>query len=724
VTLFHSSGKLAAFMSGRRRAAQLVLISAFAFAASRLALHVATFKLPLSNDDAIPMIQSELLLRGEATSTLINQPYNGTLDSWLLAPALLLLPVHAAFRFYEILCAAALVGACGWLGRRAAGWDAAWAAALLAAVGTPYMALMTAVGPVPNFLVPVLVALVLGLLWPDAGGRLGRARGMAAGVVAGLAYWDSALALPALVGVVAGRMVLERVPARLAAGFLPGFLVGFSPALLARLVGAAGANSVTSARPPEMWAEGLRALYQAASGLWGLSVPLVVDGPEREALPRALAAGLAFVLPLLVIAGISRQTAPLLGWGVALAAAFALVRRTGPDEIRYLYGLTVPVLVLAGVGLARLRRRFGGGAYAVVVPIVAAWAFGHAALLRHWRDPRHAAVVWQVPPLNAALEQLHRAEVRSAYASLQFAGRLTIESGFGILASQAWNERYPGDRLRFRDEVDLDPRAAWVLSPRLSRGMPRAAGFREALSGMGGRWREHDAGDVVVFDGFEPPFDEARPVPVSEMEVRDESGVALPPAVLDRDVSTVWRAATGLRRGAGVHVRLAHPRRLSAVVLGIDIERSPLAVPWVATVDGEIVARGPSRHALQWVGGVPRAGKQALLTIVLPERSASEVRVLFQDAGAPLVLSEVFAYGPDETARPPLGERSAQGAFEAVRAGRWPEAVRLYDNAVQLEPERAAFQAALVRSRWRAAHRSRLDVESLDDGGEEIVGVR
>jgi hypothetical protein len=41
--------------------------------------------------------------------------------------------------------------------------------------------------------------------------------------------------------------------------------------------------------------------------------------------------------------------------------------------------------------------------------------------------------------------------------------------GDGI-ASQAWNERIPGDPLRFRDEVDLDPNAAWVLSPTLSRG--------------------------------------------------------------------------------------------------------------------------------------------------------------------------------------------------------------------------------------------------------------
>jgi len=254
--------------------------------------------------------------------------------------------------------------------------------------------------------------------------------------------------------------------------------------------------------------------------------------------------------------------------------------------------------------------------------------------------------------------------------------------------------------------------------------MPRAAGFREVLADMGGRWREETAGEVVVFDAFEPPFDETRPVPVSALTATDASGAPLPPAVLDRDASTAWRAPLGLGPGAGVAVRFRSPRRIAAVVLGLDLGPTPLGVPWAATVDGVVVARGPRRHVLQWVGGVPRAGKQALLTVVLPARAATEVRVLFQGAGAPLVLSEVFAYGPDETPRPADGAAAAEQAFESARAGRWADAVRLYEDAVRREPDRAAYHAALVRARWRAAHRRILDVESLDDGGPELVSRR
>jgi cytochrome c-type biogenesis protein CcmH/NrfG len=56
--------------------------------------------------------------------------------------------------------------------------------------------------------------------------------------------------------------------------------------------------------------------------------------------------------------------------------------------------------------------------------------------------------------------------------------------------------------------------------------------------------------------------------------------------------------------------------------------------------------------------------------------------------------------------------------------GRGDEAVRHYAQAVRGEPDRASRHAAWARARWRAAHRRWLDVESLDDGGPELVDVR
>ena len=686
-------------------------------------LHLVTHALPVSNDDAIPLLIARHILRGELATILWNQPYNGTLDAYLLAPGLLVASSHAVFRAYEAACGVLLVAFVGVLARRIAGEAAGWSGAFLAAVGTPYMALMAATGPTPNFLVPLLVAVPLlfglGCL---AGRRVPPGVVAALGLVSGLAVWDSAVALPALAGVGVGLLLAGLRPRLGGVGvFAAGFVLGVSPLLLARLVGASGASPVTALRPRWLWADGVGALARAAQGLLGLQVPLVVDGPERAALPLVAVVALGLGLVVMLAAGSrSRRSWPLVGWPAAVTAAFALSRRTGPDEIRYLFGLVVPVLALAGAGFASLwtrRRAAGVLAAAVVVP----WCLGHAVLVRTWRDPEHAVRAWQVPPLEPVLSTLERAGVRSVYASLQFAGRLALESDERVVASQAWNERVPGDPLRFRDEVDVDPRAAWVLSRHLSRGMPRADGFRDLLHQIGGTWKEDAPGDFVVFRRFVPPYDETRPVPEESVWVGTLDGAPVSAGMLDRNASTEWRSPLGIARGTGLAVRVTEPRRLSALVLGVDLSPSPLAVPWVCTIDGEVVARGPARYGLQWVGGAPRAGKQPLLAVPLGDRSASEVRLIFQDSGPPLGVWEVFLYGPDEPERPAAGSAAAEQALDRARARDWAVAAGLYAAAVRAEPHRASYQANLVRARWRAAHRRWLDVESLDDGGPALV---
>ena len=324
-----------------------------------------------------------------------------------------------------------------------------------------------------------------------------------------------------------------------------------------------------------------------------------------------------------------------------------------------------------------------------------------------WRDPRHAAEVWQVPPLEPALATLERAGVRSAYASLQFAGRLSLESDERVIASQAWNERIPGDPLRFRDEVDLDPAPAWVLSPHLSRGMPRAARFRELLRGMGGSWKEDVAGDLVIFRRFVPPYDEARPVPPAAPALAALDGSPLPDAVRDADPATLWTSPLGISRGSGLAVRLDRPRRLSALVLGLDPERSPLAVPWVCEADGAMVAAGPAPHGLQWVNGAPRAARQALLAVPLGDRAASEVRLIFQAPGPPLVVSRRLPL------RPRRGRAPGRRRRERRRRSRRPRG-----------PGSGTAPSASTRRRWPWSPTApRTTPRSRARAGERRAGV-
>ncbi len=713
-------------------ARRILVVVAMAVLA-RGALHWVTFRLPVSNDDAILLLMGQAVLRGELATTLWNQPYNGALDAYLLAPLLAFLPQHAAYRLYQLTCAALLVLLVFLLARRVGGPSAGWAGALVAAWGTPYMGLMTATGPPPNFLMPLVTGfpLLLGLDARDAPAA-GRARILFIGAVCGLAAWNSALAIPAFAGMALGLALAglrPRAPSMLT--FALGMALGAMPLLVARLIGASGSrvvtasSAVTTLRPRWLWGQGLHDLGQALAGFLGLQVPLVVDGKERAGLPLALAALLGVGLLAALAAGCrTRRALPLLGWGAALAGAFWVSRRTGPDDLRYLYGLNAPLFALVGAGLAAPWARRRSVALGAGLALVLPWGYGGFQLTRAWTNPDHADRVWEVPSLDAAIASAGAAGARSAYASLQFAGRLTLESRGAVIASQAWNERIPGDPLRFRDEVDLDPVPAWVLSHRLSRGMPRAAGFRERLRGMGGSFEETEAGAFVVFHGFRPPYDESRPVPRELIGLATLDGRVVGAETLDRDPATSWISVRGLARGEGLVVRVSPKRRLSALVLAVDLEASPLAVPWAASIAGQVVSEGPARSGFQWVNGAPRAGRQALLAVPLGERETDEVRLAFQGPGPRLVIAEAFLYGPGEDPRPEAGAASARDAFESARAGRWDEAARLYAQAVRLEPERASHHAAWARARWRAAHRRFLDVESLSDGGPELVEAR
>jgi hypothetical protein len=722
-------------VSSTARRSLAVLALGVAFVAARGPLHRATFQLPVSNDDAILLLMGRHVLRGEVATTLWNQPYNGALDAYLLAPLLAGLPHHLAYRLYQFLCALLLAVLVGLLARRLSGPAAGWAGALLAAWGVPYMALMTATGPPPNFLMPLVTGFplvaALGALPRDTP-PLGRWAALGLGLVCGLAVWNSSLAIPALAGMAVG-LALAGLRPRLssALAFASGLALGAAPLLVARAIGASGArvvtasSAVTALRPRWLWMEGLLDLGHALRGLVGLQVPLVVDGKERADLPMAVAALLASGLLAATAAGCrSRRVLPLVGWAGALAGAFWLSRRTGPDELRYLYGLYVPLLALYGAGLAALWAWRRPVAVAAGLALLLPWGYGQRVQADRWRDPLHAERVWEVPSLEAPVGALRASGVKSAYASLQFAGRLTLETGGDVIASQAWNERIPGDPLRFRDEVDLDPAPAWLLSTRFSRGMPRVGGFRDLVRAMGGSFEEVDVDGFVAFHGFRPPYDESRPVPAAQIRLEAATGAPIGPEVLDRDPATVWTAAEGLGRGSVVVAHVSPPRRLSALVLAVDLEASPLAVPWVASIGGAVVAQGPGRAGLQWVNGAPRAGKQALLAVWLGDREAGEVHLAFQGPGPRLAIAEAFLYGPGEEARPAAGAEAARGAYESARSGRWDEAVRLYAQAVRLEPDRASHHAAWARARWRAAQRRWLDVESLDDGGPELVDVR
>ena len=240
---------------GHERAAVLA-VAATALVA-RGALHWTTWRLPVSNDDAILLLMGRAVLHGELATTLWNQPYNGALDAYLLAPLVALLPHHGAYRLYQLVCAALLAWLVCLLGRRLGGPAAGFAGALLAAWGTPYMALMTATGPPPNFLMPLVTGFPL-LLALDALAH-GDERTGESPRAAGVAWWPQPASAagspcgtprspsprspawpPAWRSRACGPARSRRWPSS------PGFTLGVVPLAVSRLIGAAGSRVETA----------------------------------------------------------------------------------------------------------------------------------------------------------------------------------------------------------------------------------------------------------------------------------------------------------------------------------------------------------------------------------------------------------------------------------------------------------------------------------------------
>ena len=265
-----------------------LLLLASVFVLVRGPLHAVTFSLPVSNDDAILLLMARHILKGELATILWNQPYNGALDAYLLAPGLALGPHHLVFRLYELLCAALLVSLAGLLARRVAGVAAGWAAAALAAWGTPYMGLKTATGPPPNFLMPLVTGfpLLVALRGLERDATPTSARlWFVAGLVYGLGVWNSSLAIPAFAGMAGGLLGAGLRPRRLTVVFLGGLVLGASPLAVARAIGASGstvvtaASAVTAMRPRWLWLSGLSDLGHADA-----------DGARRHLAQRDLGA--------------------------------------------------------------------------------------------------------------------------------------------------------------------------------------------------------------------------------------------------------------------------------------------------------------------------------------------------------------------------------------------------------------------------------------------------
>jgi hypothetical protein len=354
----------------------------------------------------------------------------------------------------------------------------------------------------------------------------------------------------------------------------------------------------------------------------------------------------------------------LLSVAVALAL-FPLPTRSGPETIRYLTPVYLPIVALVGLAAsaaANERRTLGVALAFASLHLVRA-----SALLGAWRAADRARPPFSLPDLGPAIRLLEERGIRRAYASYVPAYRITYETRGTTVVSQPWNERFPGYPLPYRDEVRFAKGVAWVLTPGIPSRLPDPESFETVLRENGGRFRRTEAGAAVVYDQFEPPFG-PRVVPLPGGGATGDGDLAT------RIVEPAVGPAT---------FTLPAPMALDAVTFvsplgnlglpeGVKVEVSSDGKDW-----GRVTRARPGeeRGPFGWANGQPKwPADRDLLTVPLFGRSVSAIRV------TPLVE---LPWAVGEVLLHPAGSGGDWGEWLGP-APSWPERTR----ALAADPRR------------------------------------
>jgi hypothetical protein len=661
--------------------------------AVRVPFWVEALRTPVDGDTAIIGLMARHPARA---ATMWGQPYGSPLEAWLAAPFVASMgPRAEPLRLLYFLLGVGLVPLAWALGRFLDP-RAALPAAVLMACPPPYFLVLSALPPpmYPSALALGGAVLLLGLHARArlATGETPRATLWAWGIAAGLALWTHLMT--ATVVAVTGLALSHAGRRRLRALWpaLAGLMVACAP-LWSRALAEPGALrivDVSSRRQTfgQHLAEVLPRLHEPVGGLLGTHVPLVPDDPVHVlAGPSWAAAGvILFYGGGLIVAAWRWRGHPgvpvLLASMAAVVAAFPLPQRSGPETIRFLTPMYLPlVAVLAWVALtSRHTRR----AWIVVLALAALHLTSARGLLAAWREVDRAQPPFLLPDLSPALDALRAHGARHAYASYGPAYRLTYASGEGVIVSQPWNERFLHYPLPYLDEVRFAKGVAWVLTPQVPSDLPAPPAFEAALSAAGGSWRRVDARAATVYLGFVPPFGpQVTPLSTAGAAGDGDPATALTPSPSTATVFTLSPA---------------EPLQALALLAGPDGPRLPRSLDVEVSADGvtfETVARRrrrDERDDLRWVNGHPQyVIDHDLITVPLGGRRVAALRLTPVASGDPWTLGEILLHRP--------GAPAAWDEWLDPHAS-WPERRRLLRERPR--PDREDWYY-----RWLLARRAR-----------------
>lgn len=549
----------------------------------------------ITQNSASPVMQAKQHPRGVAGRfplLFMGQPYLFPLESTLYAPFIRLLP-NSAFgvRLLPFCMGLITLALSLALLRRWGSWEEVWPAALLILFPSSYLLMMFhAYGP-PSYHALMLFS-ALGLYLAQLQRESNSLKGsltLAAlcGFCGGINCSGTLLALPVLAAT--GAMVclgknfkecLRNTPV-----FVLFALIGLTPYFMAKAIYPGSYAAVSSLVPitealGRIWDP---ALTHTLPYAMGFRCTVIIDALENVGFLPDRLSDIYTAIWLLIITTVTllclkqfvqrsfkarwpNAACPDLIAGLSWIGLilFVLNQRFGYGEYRYL----APVVWCFPFALAHLylnskkmvfRRILAGLAMAMVlINIVNA-----VLLLQHWKSDDFDGHYNDARPAIAKLKEMG---IDSAYASYFDAYSIGYLSNEEIVCSQPYNERFFGWPLPYKDLVDQDKNAAYVMGP--SQRF-KVGDFLGELNQYSMDFKSTEAGKFTIFYGFslKPGHEEQQRLNGSQFTCHTTNNAEDAQLLNDGEPLTRWRSHAAQQTGMAITVELNERLQLSGLIM-------------------------------------------------------------------------------------------------------------------------------------------------------------
>jgi len=519
-------------------------------------------KLPLSSDEAWPTLMAMHILKGEFPVVYWGQTYMGTQESYIVAPLIYLFgPAKWIVRLYPLFFALLFVFISYCLACRVFNRTVGLLTLCLLAMPVPYLAMCGVAIPPDNYLaVTTLGSMALWLTLRLVSQETPCVRdGVILGAVLGYAFWLHLLIIGFVVCSLAYLFFNDKklFLRRYFWGLVMAFIIASLPLWWFNIKnGFATFTDVGRTSDwQRTWEYARIAVTYTGQFFTGQRIMLYADNCRNVVLPNVLYYALGFIWGGLILSvvlvnwkGLVRLFgfsikgsggAPLLVMmaGVSIAV-FAHSSRTGSDDARYLLPLMAVLPILGAFGIWQVYKRFRSGGIILTLFVMTCQLWGNVQLARAWNDPALVAGPLELPDTRPLIDAMEKHGVRHAYAHYWLSYRITCETAGNIIVSEPFNERFPGNKVQYLDEVSRAEKVAFITHPTL---FPPDR-FEPYMQKIGGSYEKGELGPFTVYYDFKPPCDDRalREIPRNGWKMNSNYSTDKCRYAVDDSLETAW----------------------------------------------------------------------------------------------------------------------------------------------------------------------------------------